>query len=143
MTDKLTPVRLDEIEARLAVDYNMSSAYTKARVFPHLFPIGRDPHPCAYGKPHAECEMHNTWLDIDGERRRQCDCTEDDELVLEYIVTNDVPALVAEVRELRAKVERVRALHRENVHLDRPVSRCRDCDDVWPCETARSLGEEA
>lgn len=52
-------------------------------------------------------------------------------------------ALVAEVRELRAKVERVRALHQANVHPDRPVPRCRDCDDVWPCETARALGEEA
>ena len=52
-------------------------------------------------------------------------------------------ALVAEVRELRAKVERVRLLHRENAYPDRPVSRCRDCDDVWPCETARALGEEA
>ena len=52
-------------------------------------------------------------------------------------------ALVAEVRELRAKVERVRELHRENAYPDRPVSRCRDCDDVWPCETARALGEEA
>ena len=54
-----------------------------------------------------------------------------------------VLALVAEVRELRAKVERVRELHRENAYPDRPVSRCRDCDDVWPCETARALGEEA
>ena len=52
-------------------------------------------------------------------------------------------ALVAEVRELRAKVERVRELHRENAYPDRPVSRCRDCDDVWPCETARALGEGA
>lgn len=52
-------------------------------------------------------------------------------------------ALVAEVRELRAKVERVRELHRENAYPDRPMSRCRDCDDVWPCETARALGEEA
>ena len=52
-------------------------------------------------------------------------------------------ALVAEVRALRAKVERVRELHRENAYPDRPVSRCRDCDDVWPCETARALGEEA
>ena len=54
-----------------------------------------------------------------------------------------VLALIAEVRELRAKVERVRELHRENAYPDRPVSRCRDCDDVWPCETARALGEEA
>ena len=52
-------------------------------------------------------------------------------------------ALVAEVRELRAKVERVRALHQANVHPDRPVPRCRDCDYVWPCETARALGEGA
>jgi len=52
-------------------------------------------------------------------------------------------ALVAEVRELRAKVERVRELHRENVHLDRRVSRCCDCVDVWPCDTIKALGEEA
>lgn len=53
-----------------------------------------------------------------------------------HIATFDPPtalALVAEVREL----------HRENAYPDRPVSRCRDCDDVWPCETARALGEEA
>ena len=63
-----------------------------------------------------------------------------------HIAAFDPPtalALVAEVRELRAKVERVRELHRENAYPDRPVSRCRDCDDVWPCETARALGEEA
>lgn len=63
-----------------------------------------------------------------------------------HIAAFDPPtalALVAEVRELRAKVERVRELHRENAYPDRPVSRCRDCDDVWPCETARALGEGA
>lgn len=62
---------------------------------------------------------------------------------LEVATSRNVLALVAEVRELRAKVERVRELHRENAYPDRPVSRCRDCDDVWPCETARSLEEEA
>lgn len=109
MTRKLTPAQLDEIEARLDIEHNMSSTYTKARNFPSLFPIGREPRPCVYGKPHGECVAHNSWVEINGERRRQCNCTEDDELVLEYIVTNDVPALIAEVRELRAKVERVRA----------------------------------
>lgn len=108
MTRKLTPAQLDEIEARLDIEHNMSSTYTKARNFPSLFPIGREPRPCVYGKPHGECVAHNSWVEINGERRRQCNCTEDDELVLEYIVTNDVPALIAEVRELRAKVERVR-----------------------------------
>ena len=109
MSDVLTPAQLDEIEARLDIEHNMSSTYTKARNFPSLFPIGREPRPCVYGKPHGECVAHNSWVEINGERRRQCNCTEDDELVLEYIVTNDVPALIAEVRELRAKVERVRA----------------------------------
>lgn len=107
MSDVLTPAQLDEIEARLDIEHNMSSTYTKARNFPSLFPIGREPRPCVYGKPHGECVAHNSWVEINGERRRQCNCTEDDELVLEYIVTNDVPALIAEVRELRAKVERV------------------------------------
>lgn len=52
-------------------------------------------------------------------------------------------ALVAELRELRAKVERVREIHRENTYPDWPVSRCYDCDDVWPCDTIKALGEEA
>lgn len=55
----------------------------------------------------------------------------------------NVLALIYDLREADATIERVREMHRENAYPDRPVSRCRDCDDVWPCETARSLGEEA
>lgn len=55
----------------------------------------------------------------------------------------NVLALIYDLREADATIERVRELHRENAYPDRPVSRCRDCDDVWPCETARSLEEEA
>ncbi|QQY23869.1 hypothetical protein I6I76_10025 [Dermacoccus nishinomiyaensis] len=55
----------------------------------------------------------------------------------------NVLALIYDLREADATIERVRELHRENAYPDRPVSRCRDCDDVWPCETARALGEEA
>ena len=84
-------------------------------------------------------------------------------------------ALVAEVRELRAKVERVREVHRrfsiyetcpedgcENahcfetaegdyVHDDDLVGHvCHECSDLsdeepiyWPCDTIKALGEEA
>jgi len=55
----------------------------------------------------------------------------------------NVLALIYDLREADATIERVREMHRENAYPDRPVSRCRDCDDVWPCETARALGEEA
>ena len=55
----------------------------------------------------------------------------------------NVLALIYDLREADATIERVRELHRENAYPDRPVSRYRDCDDVWPCETARALGEEA
>ena len=55
----------------------------------------------------------------------------------------NVLALIYDLREADATIERVRELHRENAYPDRPVSRCRDCDDVWPCETARALGEGA
>ena len=59
-------------------------------------------------------------------------------------------ALVAEVRELRAKVERVRLLHEPSGDpvLD-SLSTCDTCSDLdgksprWPCDTIKALGEEA
>ena len=129
MTRKLTPDQLDEIEevARVALSGS---------------PQGWTAH-----------QGENTfdyYIEDDGLYLGACpDCGVRASFLKEeaiYIDTFDPPtalALVAEVRELRAKVERVRELHRENAYPDRPVSRCRDCDDVWPCETARALGEGA
>ena len=44
-----------------------------------------------------------------------------------------VPALIAEVRRLAAKVDAVKALHRERFQF------CRECDFDWPCPTIRAL----
>lgn len=62
-------------------------------------------------------------------------------------------ALVAEVRELRAKVERVREVHQMlAMHLPARLNFCSHClDDEfgrpmpadWPCDTIKALGEEA
>ena len=59
-------------------------------------------------------------------------------------------ALVAEVRELRAKVERVRLLHEPSgdPEVD-SLSTCDTCTDLdgksprWPCDTIKALGEGA
>ena len=59
-------------------------------------------------------------------------------------------ALVAEVRELRAKVGRVRLLHEPSgdPEVD-SLSTCDTCSDLdgksprWPCDTIKALGEEA
>ena len=61
-----------------------------------------------------------------------------------------VLALIAEVRELRAKVERVRLLHEPSgdPEVD-SLSTCDTCADLdgksprWPCDTIKALGEEA
>ena len=70
-----------------------------------------------------------------------------------HIATFDPPtalALVAEVRELRAKVERVRLLHEPSgdPEVD-SLSTCDTCADLdgksprWPCDTIKALEEEA
>lgn len=55
-------------------------------------------------------------------------------------------ALVAEVRELRAKVERVRALH-EPYGCSEPgcIDGCAECESEygWPCDTIKALGDGA
>ncbi|WP_281711000.1 hypothetical protein [Dermacoccus nishinomiyaensis] len=124
MTRKLTPTRLDEIVAAAE-----EATPGPREVIPATFEEGRRIKTPAY-------ELMA--VDIDAPYLDRTDA--------EHIAMMDPAttlALVAEVRELRAKVERVRELHRENAYPDRPVSRCRDCDDVWPCETARALGEGA
>ena len=124
MTRKLTPTRLDEIVAAAE-----EATPGPREVIPATFEEGRRIKTPAY-------ELMA--VDIDAPYLDRTDA--------EHIAMMDPAttlALVAEVRELRAKVERVRLLHRENAYPDRPVSRCRDCDDVWPCETARALGEGA
>lgn len=63
-----------------------------------------------------------------------------------YIAAFDPPtvlALVAEVREMRAKVEWVRALHRADTQPALGLSHCSTCGDVWPCATIKALGGEA
>ena len=59
-------------------------------------------------------------------------------------------ALVSEVRELRAKVERVQELHGRAG--DGPDAFCEECEErhtdrpgwkSWPCDTIKALGEEA
>ena len=75
-----------------------------------------------------------------------------------HIATFDPPAalaLVAEVRELRAKVERVREVHEPIDAMmnpgrhERVVKVCIGCGtdagnwQRWPCPTIRALGEEA
>ena len=124
MTRKLTPTRLDEIVAAAE-----EATPGPREVIPATFEEGRRIKTPAY-------ELMA--VDIDAPYLDRTDA--------EHIAMMDPAttlALVAEVRELRAMVERVRLLHRENAYPDRPVSRCRDCDDVWPCETARALGEGA
>ena len=124
MSDGLTPAQLDEIEAAAK-----EATPGPWELIPATFEGGRRIKTPAY-------ELMA--VDIDAPYLDRTDA--------EHIAMMDPAttlALVAEVRELRAKVERVRELHRENAYPDRPVSRCRDCDDVWPCETARALGEEA
>ena len=129
MSDGLTPAQIDEIEATALAALRCS-------------PQGWTAHPVY--------DTFDYYVADDGLYLGACpDCgvrSSFDKEDATHIATFDPPtalALVAEVRELRAKVERVRELHRENAYPDRPVSRCRDCDDVWPCETARALGEEA
>jgi len=116
MSDGLTPAQLDEIEATAKKAGDEVSWAVETRGIEVRIP---------------EVISHQGLLDPD------------DAAHIAMMDPATTLALVAEVRELRAKVERVRELHRENAYPDRPVSRCRDCDDVWPCETARALGEEA
>lgn len=69
---------------------------------------------------------------------------------LEVATSRNVLALVAEVREMRAKEGRVRLLHEPSGDpvID-SLSTCDTCADLegksvrWPCDTIKALGEEA
>ena len=55
---------------------------------------------------------------------------------------SDVPALVAEVRRLRAAVERVREMHAGEPYAQGP-DYCDECEHKWPCPTIAALdGDE-
>lgn len=132
MTRKLTPDQLDEIEA-----VAKKATPGEWRVNGERIEAGDLGEVIFPGPVECSSYCYGGSSTIDGD---------DLDADFAHIATMDPAAtlaLVAEVRGLRAKVERVRELHRENAYPDRPVSRCRDCDDVWPCETARALGEGA
>ena len=132
MSDGLTPAQLDEIEAAAKKatpgEWRVDGEQIEAGEFGEVIVPG----PVLCG---SSCYGGSSTIDGDH--------LAEDFAHVAMMDPATTLALVAEVRELRAKVERVRELHRENAYPDRPVSRCRDCDDVWPCETARALGEEA
>ena len=132
MTRKITPAQLDEIEAAAKEatpgEWRVDGEQIEAGEFGEVI----IPGPVLCG---SYCYGGSSTIDGDH--------LAEDFAHIAMMDPATTLALIAEVRELRAKVERVRELHRENAYPDRPVSRCRDCDDVWPCETARALGEEA
>ena len=144
MTRKLTPDQLDEIEAAAKLDLGQLEKVARLATGA-AEPSDWQADVYTVVKSLAAFKGQTTGS-VD--RLIECDGVYGtmDGRVATHIATFDPPtvlALVAEVRELRAKVERVREIHRENVHSVRLVSRCRDCDDVWPCETISALGEEA
>ena len=130
MTRKLTPTRLDEIVA--AADAATPGPW---EVIPATFEEGRRIKTPAY-------ELMA--VDIDAPYLDRTDA--------EHIATMDPAttlALVAEVRELRAKVERVRALHQPAETVDDggatfdPTPCTCGHWDYTQCPDRRALGEEA
>ena len=131
MTRKLTPAQLDEIEATAK-----KATRGPWEVIPATFEEGRRIKTPAY-------ELMA--VDIDAPYLDRTDA--------EHIAMMNPAAtlaLVAEVRELRAKVERVRLLHEPSgdPEVD-SLSTCDTCADLdgksprWPCDTIKALGEEA
>ena len=131
MTRKLTPAQLDEIEATAK-----KATRGPWEVIPATFEEGRRIKTPAY-------ELMA--VDIDAPYLDRTDA--------EHIAMMNPAAtlaLVAEVRELRAKVERVRLLHEPSgdPEVD-SLSTCDTCADLdgksprWPCDTIKALEEEA
>lgn len=137
MTRKLTPAQLDEIEATAK-----KATRGPWEVIPATFEEGRRIKTPAY-------ELMA--VDIDAPYLDRADA--------EHIAMMDPAttlALVAEVRELRAKVERVRELHNADGERMTGSPRatgwedyCTHCQRAAPCPTVRALdlfkalGEEA
>ena len=124
MTRKITPAQLDEIEA----------AAKEATPGPWEV-IGGGEYVTPIGLPAGFDDCGVSPRDV------------------HYIAAFDPPtvlALIAEVRELRAKVERVRLLHEPSgdPEVD-SLSTCDTCSDLdgksprWPCATIKALGGEA
>ena len=128
MTRKLTPAQLDEIEATAK----------KA----HAQPWGRswesrvDDADCHTVVHDSECVIHIADVTQGGA----------DAAHIAMMDPATTLALVAEVRELRAKVERVRELH-EPYGCSEPgcIDGCAECESEygWPCDTIKALGEGA
>lgn len=120
MTRKITPTQLDEIEAAAK---KASSVYGRGW--------------------HSE-------VSLERDTRGRIPAWHRDAKHIAMMDPATTLALVAEVRELRAKVERVRLLHEPSgdPEVD-SLSTCDTCADLdgksvrWPCDTIKALGEEA
>lgn len=137
MTRKITPAQLDEIEAAAKEAYAQPWGYSwESRL------DDADFHTVVHD---SECVVHIADVTQGGADA-------------EHIAMMDPAttlALVAEVRELRAKVERVREVHEPIDAMlnpgrhERVVKVCIGCgtDDGnwqrWPCPTVRALGENS
>ena len=124
MTRKLTPAQLDEIEATAK-----KATRGPWEVIPATFEEGRRIKTPAY-------ELMA--VDIDAPYLDRTDA--------EHIATMDPAttlALIAEVRELRAKVERVRSLIGPRENLDPDFGGCEGAWDEQLVEILGALGEEA
>lgn len=144
MTRKLTPAQLDEIEAVAKEASPGEWRVDGGQIEVGLFGEVIAPGPVLCG---SYCRGGSSTIGGDH-------LAEDFEHVA-MMDPSTTLALVAEVRELRAKVERVREVHEPIDAMlnpgrhERVVKVCTGCgtDDGnwqrWPCPTIRALGEEA
>ena len=131
MSDNLTSAQLDEIEATArAALVGSPQGWTAHREDDYDYSVDAGG---AYLGACPDCGVRSSFDKEDAT----------------HIATFDPPtalALVAEVRELRAKVEQVRALH-EPYGCSEPgcIDGCAECESEygWPCDTIKALGEEA
>ena len=139
MTRKLTPAQLDEIEAAAKKatpgEWRVDGEQIEAGEFGEVIVPG----PVLCG---SYCYGGSSTIDGDH--------LAEDFAHVAMMDPATTLALVAEVRELRAKVERVRLLHEPSgdPEVD-SLSTCDTCADLdgksprWPCDTIKALGEEA
>ena len=132
MTRKITPAQLDEIEAAAKKatpgEWRVDGEQIEAGEFGEVI----IPGPVLCG---SYCYGGSST--IDGDRLAE------DFAHIAMMDPATTLALVAEVRELRAKVERVWEIHA--LYWRRPWGddECVECECRWPCETFKALGEEA
>ena len=118
MTDRLTDADLDAIEQR-------ASQWAS--------PLAIKCPSCG-ANPGDRCYGNGAMYRVHGERR---------EAARQRVIA-DVPALLAEVRRLRAAEDRVREVHEwrclECDGIDPDASpMCADCYEPWPCPTIAAL----